>query len=72
MPVILQIVQVLGVVIQKGIDLHRSGADTSFLDGIRDVAHEIHDAIHPHHEEHCPEQNAKLPHPNELRIGIND
>lgn len=78
MPVILQIVEVLGVVIQKGLDLHKSGADTRFLEGIRDIAHEIHDAIHPMHEEHCPEKNKQHPHPMALRaehrieVGVND
>ena len=67
MNTLLKIIQVLGVVVQKAVNLHKSGADTEFLNGVLDIAHEIHETIHPHHAEMCPDECAKMPHPEELK-----
>ena len=68
---IILIAKVLGVVIQKAVDVHNSGADKKVLDNIKDVVHKLHDVVHKHHAENCPAENAKLPHPNDLRYNGN-
>ena len=67
MGAIILIAKVLGVVIQKGVDLHNKGVDKKVFDQIKEVAHKLHDVVHKHHAENCPGENAKLPHPDELR-----
>ena len=67
MATIILIMKILGVVIQKGVDLHNSGADKKVFDQMKDIAHKLHNVVHKHHAEHCPEENANLPHPDDLR-----
>ena len=67
MNTILTIFKVMHVIGQKLIDLHRAGVDTSILKSIKEVAHAFHDNVHAHHVEQCPDANAKLPSPNDIR-----
>ena len=57
MGTMLLVMKVLGVVIQKGIELHQAGVDQEVLDNIKDAAHKLHAVVHEHHEKHVGEDN---------------
>lgn len=65
MGTILIFMKVLGVVIQKGVELHKSGADKKVLDTVTDAAHALHAVVHEHHSVHCPD--SKLADPEALK-----